>query len=1354
MYGGVGGDSLFGYGGDDYIYGEAGNDKLFGNNGNDHLYGGDGNDTLYGQVGNDELTGGAGADTFVQYATGYGHNRITDYVAGEDTIKLATGSVSKTELVNGTDVKFTIGDGSMTVANGTGKAISLEDSRGSYTVSNTVVKLKSDFGGTLEAGAYLGTVTTIDGRSAFKSVTLIGNVNDNNIYGGSGNDTLYVAGNDYLNGGTGSDTYIVNTISSNTNISIDQSSYNSGDADVLQLSSVNRSDVQFSLDNGVLTITHDNGGIIGITGWDKNPVSKVIFADNTELSGSEITDLATSANSIVIVNETKTYVASGTGTVFQVTGTGYNAVLTGTSSLDCLDFSQYTDGEYGCNMSQSGLDLVIEVAEYTGDQVEQQTHVGNVTLKDYFKTDDRLTKLRRCEYQDGNVVGVVDLKLIVGGNYNVDVTGTSGVDWVVTGNGNKTVNTGAGNDYIQVGWGDAGSTGTQTINAGAGDDEISADGGQNTLNGEAGNDDIFVENTNYNTLNGGTGNDVLEAYGTGHKLNGGSDNDILTVHGSNNTLKGNDGNDVLKVLSGMDNYLEGGAGNDTYIVHWPLRSDASVPPHNITIVNSSAANGDVDNLVVEGANSNDFNFYISVGNNEDLVIQYNINNPESNSDYIVINDWVNHRLGSVTFDNKSFTNDNLYAMLADTDHTIFLSQSKTYTGGQWKDVFTYNGTGVNATITGFVTGEDAVDMRDNIISQTELVNDGKDVKFTVGGGSVTVQNGANQSISLRDSRGSYTTTNTTITLGSDFTGTMDSGVYLNTVTTIDGRAAVASVAIQGNENNNIIYAGTAGGTYNGGAGNDTLYGGTGNDIFSYSSGNDTIYDYESGNDTIKFLSTTLESSTASGDDVFLTLADGGTITVKDAVGQTINYMDSTGNINSISLVSQQRVIKNFMKYLDEYPTLTLSRATADAALDAAINYASNSVFSSWDSLIEQFVSDVRTFGGSESDITNGGKNVIAGSALDNFLINYCGINLHNEDTGAITGADAGGLIIKTPTSVVPENGGIQDLQSPSSTEFTINGLTFKLNSDPDEQESYIYDSSDENQKYIVDSLYTWWAEEGLKLNEESYGLSFTEENITGNVMGVKFVTEDSNYMAKVDADYHYTFKQTEPTIPLTENTKLTMTINLSHFDTIDKEGDDGVDGYAGPSSGYLDRTIAHEFTHAIMGATMGRVYNDYMPQYLREGLAELTHGIDDFRTSKIIELARTDKADFLEQTVFRPDLVLVGNYAEYPYAGGYMLLRYLAKQSADNYDYVINNGSYNIISNSISDSIASAASMLWTAETPAVADTGSELTSSMTAIHNALLTPLDSADSNVLGSDSLASDLFSDTNNKGLNFLG
>ena len=51
---------------------------------------------------------------------------------------------------------------------------------------------------------------------------------------------------------------------------------------------------------------------------------------------------------------------------------------------------------------------------------------------------------------------------------------------------------------------------------------------------------------------------------------------------------------------------------------------------------------------------------------------------------------------------------------------------------------------------------------------------------------------------------------------------------------------------------------------------------------------------------------------------------------------------------------------------------------------------------------------------------------------------YCGINLSNDDTGAITGSDAGGDKVKNAEDIVQESG--EAVYPPSNT-FTIRGLT-------------------------------------------------------------------------------------------------------------------------------------------------------------------------------------------------------------------------------------------------------------------------------------------------------------------------
>ncbi|MBO4401360.1 MAG: hypothetical protein J5809_05895 [Selenomonadaceae bacterium] len=119
--------------GNDTLIGGAGADSLYGGEGADVLTGGAGNDTLYGGAGNDTLSGGAGRDVFMYSG---GSDVITDYVAGQDTIRADGVTVSRS-AASGSDLIFTMSNGSaVTVKNGNGKKVTFIDSNGLYNGSN------------------------------------------------------------------------------------------------------------------------------------------------------------------------------------------------------------------------------------------------------------------------------------------------------------------------------------------------------------------------------------------------------------------------------------------------------------------------------------------------------------------------------------------------------------------------------------------------------------------------------------------------------------------------------------------------------------------------------------------------------------------------------------------------------------------------------------------------------------------------------------------------------------------------------------------------------------------------------------------------------------------------------------------------------------------------------------------------------------------------------------------------------------------------------------------------------------------------------------------------------------------
>ena len=306
-------------------------------------------------------------------------------------------------------------------------------------------------------------------------------------------------------------------------------------------------------------------------------------------------------------------------------------------------------------------------------------------------------------------------------------------------------------------------------------------------------------------------------------------------------------------------------------------------------------------------------------------------------------------------------------------------------------------------------------------------------------------------------------------------------------------------------------------------------------------------------------------------------------------------------------MSAQSVIKNFMSVLDS----TSNQGTA--ALDEAV--AAVSKFKSWSELVNTMAADCTAYG----------------SDGDGFLKDCCGIILDNNDTGAITGLDAGGGVTKTAESIVPENG---SWSYPTSTSFKIQGLTVNV---PEQS------TLSESAQWIVGALYTWWIGESLSLIKSSYGYSFNESGTTVKELTISFYDSADGKMA---ASFYSSGQK---------SSELQLRINLNYFGNIDTTDPNGIGSSA--ALNYLDRTIAHELVHAVMSANVDWYAN--LPTFFKEGSAELVHGIDDKRYTTIKNLSTSPSTLKSAAT---------SGSGVNSYAAGYIALRYLAKQASEGRD--------------------------------------------------------------------------------------
>ncbi len=223
---------------------------------------------------------------------------------------------------------------------------------------------------------------------------------------------------------------------------------------------------------------------------------------------------------------------------------------------------------------------------------------------------------------------------------------------------------------------------------------------------------------------------------------------------------------------------------------------------------------------------------------------------------------------------------------------------------------------------------------------------------------------------------------------------------------------------------------------------------------------------------------------------------------------------------------------------------------------------------------------------------------------------------------------------------------------PDISSFTKNGLTVNLygvssdkNGSDSKTNTVTLDQLSTDQKNILAGIFKWWAKECTNLNEDSYDTGFNSS--TANVKEIDLVFYDSKGTGNTLASVGYTSVDGKAI-------RLTLKINMNYYAGMDA---DDADGKGTGTSSLLDRTLAHEMTHAIMASNITNF--NLLPQFINEGIAELTHGIDDTRSDTIFGLAY-NASNFTKAL----NLKDTGTGTVNAYAGGYMFLRYLAKQGS------------------------------------------------------------------------------------------
>jgi len=228
----AGTDQLDGGDGDDKLFGMGGEDALFGGADNDMLLGGDDGDRLEGEGGDDLLDGGAGNDVYVINA-GDGRD-ISSSITGADTLRftVAFESISLGQSKDASGIEYLVlntAGGTFDAATNTITTTSANTSAngGDGSDDTHYVAISNGFSGVNQKFEFAGDISfaSFDEFYAAVNKPTYQRQGSGKIGGGRQDDRLEGdITDDELAGGSGNDTYVVNRYGGNERIIDDEGS--------------------------------------------------------------------------------------------------------------------------------------------------------------------------------------------------------------------------------------------------------------------------------------------------------------------------------------------------------------------------------------------------------------------------------------------------------------------------------------------------------------------------------------------------------------------------------------------------------------------------------------------------------------------------------------------------------------------------------------------------------------------------------------------------------------------------------------------------------------------------------------------------------------------------------------------------------------------------------------------------------------------------------------------------------------------------------------------------------------------------------------------------------------------------